>query len=111
MNMFKVGACIAWAAVAISGATPASALISTYQSGSYAACSANITADFYDDSCGQFWSYRQTIRLVSSTCNGGGCSNDVGDVRTEFAYPTGRKVTDAYYPCAGNIYELGSCAC
>jgi hypothetical protein len=117
MKLFKLGVCIAWGAVAVSSATPASAYALTYQSGAYAACSANYSSGFFSDGVcsGAEFNYEQTIKFVSTTCNaGGGCTDQMGVTYTDFVYPTGRKATSLDVDCseAGyRTYGLGTCAC
>jgi hypothetical protein len=123
-RLFNVGACIAWAAVAMSSAAPASALAVTTQVGSFASCSANsssLSRGFCFDTDQKmnqvYTSYTQTIKLVSQGCSAGGCQADASTVYTDFIYPVGRKTaTDATVNYCGfggsnRYYELSSCAC
>jgi hypothetical protein len=114
MTLIKLVACIAWAAAAISGATPAEAIAVTVVSGNYATCSASYTTGGQTQ-CGYSTSYRQNIKFVSIGCSLGGCNEDSGGVYTDFVYPTGRKSASLVVACNGlityNVYNLGSCAC
>jgi hypothetical protein len=119
-NIIKLVAALGWAGVAVSSATPASAIAVTYQSGPYAACSNNadaFQASFYgcDASATFSTSYLQRIQFVTQTCNGGGCQPGASSVYTDFIYTTGRKPASLLdWTCDGDmilIYTLGSCAC
>jgi hypothetical protein len=114
-STLKLIACLAWAGVAISSATPASAIAFTYTAGaSYASCSAD-TEVINWELCGIPFEYYQTIKFVSTACSSGGCAGQ-GDTYVEFAYSPGRKVATFWSGCTdsaatGNLYNLGSCAC
>jgi hypothetical protein len=115
-TIFKLLPCLAWAALAISSASPASARILTSDYADYATCSASwgySNQALWCDSGAYFQSdYVQHIRMVTTGCSAGGCGGD-GQVYTEFTYGTGRK-TASYLgdSCGGmNVYGLDSCAC
>jgi hypothetical protein len=112
MNLFKMGVCIAWAALAISSATPATATVLTNQNGDYAACSADTSTQYQLwTACQMETSYIQTIRFISTSCGAGGCNDGNGMTYSEFEYDPGRKTTNYLGACTLNIYGLGSCAC
>jgi hypothetical protein len=113
-NLFKLMGCIAWAAVAVSSATPASAKARTPQLGGWASCSANYNAT-YDNSCGLIFNYAQIIKFVNQGCSSGGCS-PVSDVTlVENVYPLGRKVSFSGGGCSTSnnyyLFDLYTCAC
>jgi hypothetical protein len=117
-NLFRAAVCAAWVAAAISTAAPANALALTQQSGgNYASCSNNYTYNSEIFTCadeGGPWSYRQTISLVSTACNEGGCDFNRGAVYTDFLYGPGRKIALQYYVCPSaimNLYGFDTCAC
>ena len=112
-KFLKVAICSAWAAFAMSAATPSSARAITAQSGSYAACSNYSDTDpfFY---CDVQFNYVQSIKFIGSPCNSGSCGGDwLTDV--ESLYSTGRKTTSYIASCgdaSGNaLWEIGSCGC
>jgi hypothetical protein len=122
-NMLKLVACMAWAGVAISSATPASAIAASGGTGNYAACSADSTPEVHEF-CGTFFNYNQTIRFLSVSCNSGGCAQEMGATYTESAYGPGRKVAELLRICEGefggsvfssptglNMYGLDTCGC
>jgi hypothetical protein len=112
-NVLKLVACVAWACVAISSATPANARIVTSQTGQYAACSANYGSQS-NAYCFEF-PYYQQIKLTSRfgmCASGGTCTPDNSVVQSEWVYPTGRKTATIAFPCGGgNTYELDTCSC
>jgi hypothetical protein len=111
-NIIKLAACLAWAGVAVSSATPASAYAVTLQIGDYAACSANIETGS-TNFCGQTWPYKQTIKFLGDPCNGGGCTEGSGVTYTDFVYEPGRKTAVLEQMCqlSRRYYGLDSCAC
>jgi hypothetical protein len=113
-SLFKWMGCIAWAAVAVSSATPASAKARTPVGGGYASCSASYNPTS-EDSCGLHFSYGQIIKFINQGCSSGGCS-PVSDVTlVESVYPLGRKVSYGGGGCSGNnnyyLFDLYTCAC
>ena len=118
-TLITLGAAAAWAALAVSTASPAHAVvIFVNQGGPYATCSnsSNTTAG---GACGYTTSYMQNIKVVAAGCNSGGCSSDSWAFVTAL-YSTGRKVTSPVTTCSITIpggyinyrvYNLGSCAC
>jgi hypothetical protein len=129
-NIFKLVACLTWAGVAVSSATPASAIAVTTQTGSYASCSTASTAST-NTFCGTppnpmdygdivyagdptvYTSYVQQIKFVSVACSGGGCQGDNAQVHVEGLYGAGRKVVSGLDSCDGYYYKYGldTCAC
>jgi hypothetical protein len=121
-NVIKLVACLAWAGVAVSSATPVNARGITAQSGSYASCSANYNTYYYQFECdlapyepAPFSSnYDQTIKFISTACNAGGCAPGSASVCTDIVYPTGRKTVSIERMCSGSglrLYGFGTCAC
>jgi hypothetical protein len=123
-RLMTVVAGIAWAGVALSSAASANAVAVTTQTGGFAACSANSSPlnkahcfDSYRKEMNFHTSYTQTIKLVGTACNAGGCQPDASTVYTDFIYPVGRKTAyDAsldYCDFGGtsHYYELSSCEC
>jgi hypothetical protein len=118
ITKLSLAACLAWAACAISYATPADALAFTMQTGPYATCSASYDTQYnnfcYTPDIGGYLfytSYRQQIRFVGSGCNTGGVCAQGGDVWTDMLYTTGRKPATLYYYCEMTGYGLDTCAC
>jgi hypothetical protein len=113
-KLFTLAACIAWAGVAISSASTASALALTEQTGAYAACSASYQSMTWEN-CGYQTTYTQNITFVQTACNqSGGCGANNGTVYTDGIYTTGRKTTSWQATCLEVgmfVYGLGSCAC
>jgi hypothetical protein len=129
-NILKLVACLTWAGVAVSSATPASAIAVTNQTGSYASCS-NASQAATNTFCGTphnpmddydniyagdptvYTSYMQQIKFVSVACSGGGCQGDNGQVYVEGLYGVGRKVVTGLDSCDGYWYKYGldTCAC
>jgi hypothetical protein len=120
-NTIKLAACLAWAAAVVSSATPATALATTTQIGSYANCSASTTTlaqpaykcVSVDMPGGWPFYYMQTIRLTGTTCNAGGCDPTTSSVYTDTIYPVGRKVASLDSLCSSSwrLYGLDTCAC
>jgi hypothetical protein len=113
MTGLALGACIAWAGLAISMATPADAYMMTWASGgNYANCSANkLNSLYYDAGCQHQWTYQQQVAIITTSCNAGGCSSS-GMVYTDMVYGAGRKTLSRGGLCSGGyVYSLGSCAC
>jgi hypothetical protein len=116
-NIIKLVAALAWGGVAVSSATPASAIAVTNQSGAYASCSASYsTSSIGWKFCeSEYTCYTQQIKFINTACNQGGCTGDTGTVWTDMIYPVGRKVTYGPTQCGltenYNVYEIGSCAC
>jgi hypothetical protein len=109
-NIIKLAACLAWAGLAVSSATPVDAMVTTRAGfGLYASCSASYstyadTGLFCDDAV---WSYTQNIKFVSSACSTGGCSETTGSVYVESVYPAGRKPVISLGGCSNSmVYEL-----
>jgi hypothetical protein len=110
-KLINLAYAIAWAGAAISGATPASALVETYDSGDYASCS-NHDYYTYNESCNGSFGYEQYIRFVSIACSSGDCRGGDITLRAEFVYGAGRKVATPYSSCNDmNLYGLDDCAC
>jgi hypothetical protein len=105
--------CIAWAGVAMSSATEASAKAGTYQglNMTYASCSAS-SSSVYNETCGVIFHYQQNIQFVQTACNTGGCAQ-TGGTYVDFLYPAGRKTASFSATCTApfTIYNLGTCAC
>jgi hypothetical protein len=117
-NIIKLIACLAWAGVAISSATPADALLVTTSTGPYATCSAEWQYRNNASCTGMTFltSYQQQIKFVTTACSGGACSMAFApSIYTENVYGTGRKTTTSYGLCDPSflqyIYGLGTCAC
>jgi hypothetical protein len=128
-NIIKLAAALAWGGVAVSSASPASALAIMNQSGAYATCAAN----YYAQELGHCWQgsgqidesgiesgyvlyethYKQQIRfVVSSTCNADGCSTDTSEVYVDAVYSVGRKTVTSQSMCnVKHVYGLGTRAC
>jgi hypothetical protein len=113
---YLVGA-IAWAAVAISSSSNASAYtITSLQAQGYATCGTSYTSYPPTEFCALLiGNYIQTIKMVTTSCNSGGCSSP-GSVWVSFRYPAGRKIVSFYESCGDAAktyygYNLGSCAC
>jgi hypothetical protein len=105
--------CIAWAALAISSATPADALaLSKVGGASYANCSA-ASEYFSFTNCSIDFQISQRIKMVGDPCNGGNCDNDEGGILVEFVYEPSRKVAQELEECSlyGHLYALDSCSC
>jgi hypothetical protein len=112
-NMLKTMCAVAWAAFGISSAAPAHAIYVSSGTGDYATCSGNWWYDVHDD-CEMTLNYFQMIKLHSTTCNGGDCSDNGGGGGVDAAYATGRKPAYFAFSCpgsSGNAWELGSCSC
>jgi hypothetical protein len=108
-----LAACIAWAAVAVSSASPANAMMLTNQVGNYATCATPyVTGAPPNCGDGRAWNYAQTIRLVSTTCSSSSCSA-TGSVWVESLYSVGRKVVSLEGECGYkyHVYAAGSCLC
>jgi hypothetical protein len=104
-------ACMAWAGVAVSTASPASANAETFQSGSYALCSIRFTTANRVNCNGTF-NYNMEMKLVNESCSKGSCTPWDSTVYTENRYTSGRKVTTLLSSCTlWNLYGLGSCGC
>jgi hypothetical protein len=104
-------ACIAWAALAVSSASPASANAETFQTGSYALCSMRYTTANRVNCNGTF-NYNMEIKLVNESCNKGSCTPVDNTVYTEFRYKSGRNITTLLSSCTTwNLYGFGSCGC
>jgi hypothetical protein len=121
-NIIKLIACLAWASVAVSSASPADASAITTQVGTFAACASQYTSTIqnhcpYVDAQEVFYgyqtAYKQQIKFVNTSCNTGGCTQDATDVYVDARYPVGRKVVTGSGPLCGAkyIYDLGSCEC
>jgi hypothetical protein len=110
-NIIKLVACLAWGGAAVSSATPATAMVATTQSGSYAAC----TAMFYGTTstiCYNVMNYQQLIKFNAIACGTGGCSADSFMVYTDTVYGSGRKTTTSVGFCSPNsFYWIGTCSC
>jgi hypothetical protein len=116
-NAFKLWVALAWGGVAISSASPASALYASPDAYSeYASCPA---AWMYmsepTEVCGNIFMYGQAIRFVGQACGAGGCQSD-GSGIVDSLYSPGRKIATDYGGCETmwglmGIYGLGSCAC
>jgi hypothetical protein len=116
MNRIKLVAALAWGAVAVSTATPASALLVTNQAAAgYATCSA--ATNYREDSWGCLDTYyEQYIKFVGTGCSSGTCTPQNGFVYCDFEYTAGRKTTHFQSKCGASnsywsIYALGDCAC
>jgi hypothetical protein len=114
-NVFKLVACVVWAAVAVSSATPASAVaagqVSPYE---WVSCSPiyGSNSEPVTDHCGWQFPYYQNLRFVARACSGGSCSNDASTLLTEFPYTNGRKFVAWDQQCGTLwIFGLDSCAC
>jgi hypothetical protein len=90
-----LGSAVLWAAAAMGYAATADAYLYTYQSGYFAACSAN----YYAQANSFCWSdltqsyavnmsYVQGIKLVSTYCYSGSCVPDSSTVYTDQIYST-----------------------
>jgi hypothetical protein len=103
-------ACVLWAAVAISSATPANAYAATQQYGEHAACSA-ANSNWMWPGC-WIMSYKQIIKFQATSCGSGSCGSSNGDVYTESVYGTGRHVATCVDGCDGyNLYVMEPCSC
>jgi hypothetical protein len=112
MKLLNLGVCIAWAAVAISSASPVDAKAATSSTGNYAACGPDWNSTS-GSACGYTLNYTQRISMISMSCGSGGCSS-AGGVGVESVYlETGRKVASLVVTCAPSmhIYNLTSCTC
>jgi hypothetical protein len=119
-KLFTAGACIAWAAVAVSSAAPANARAASMQSADYAACSNHYesASSSYACSGGEYeFTYYQEIHFVTTRCNSAtGCVPNLGSTYTDQVYTTGRKIVSLMDSGCGmfgatSIYGLGTCAC
>jgi hypothetical protein len=112
-SLGRLVACVAWAGVAISSATPADALIVSKVGGApYANCSADWNY-YYHASCGMEFHVVQRIRMVSQACNGGTCDNESGGIMVEFVYASSRKIAEQVADCGpySYLYGLDTCSC
>jgi hypothetical protein len=114
-NMLKLGAAIAWAGAAVSSSAPASAVVVSQSTGSYATCTNNTYA-YATSFCGYTFNYYQLIRFNEVACSTGGCTQETFPTFVEYAYSTGRKTaTLITLSCAQNpgynVYGVGSCGC
>jgi hypothetical protein len=104
--------CAAWAAVAVSSASPADALAITYQTGLYATCASGwqVEPGFL---CETDYAGSQIIKFVTTACSGGTCSAQYQGVYVTFQYPFGRTQTTQYSSCTSGhaIYGLTTCSC
>jgi hypothetical protein len=110
----KLVTCVLWSGVALSGATPARALMFSTQSGSFALCSNSYMA-IDAQHCDLGFGYVQGIKLATVACNSGGTCRDAivaNGVDVEFVYSLGRKRVMPVEGCAeGNLYDLSYCPC
>jgi hypothetical protein len=110
-NAIKVIASIAWAAAAISTATPASAIAQTPQTGAYATCTSSWEPHVFGNCNGQF-NYTQHMKLNTVSCNSSTCQPYDWNVFVEFLYSMGRNKATLQTSCTtANIYVLSPCEC
>jgi hypothetical protein len=115
-NVLKAVAALAWGGLALVTAGSANARLMTTQFGQYATCSGSWGYGTQTFSCiDQFYfngGYTQNIKLVSTPCNGGACSDQAGTVYVEFVYEPGRKPAYLGEVCGGwRLYDLDTCTC
>jgi hypothetical protein len=124
VRWLKLVCCMAWAGAGLSsaGSAQAYALMDPVLTGSgnYVSCTNTSSAASIDCSYYHF-SYRQSMKFISSSCNSGTCAVS-GNVYTDFVYTTGRKtVSTIGQTCQSpsgtsvtvyaNVVALGSCSC
>jgi hypothetical protein len=116
-NIIKLVACLAWAGVAVSSATPANAKALTQQMvGQFGTCSSSYSAAYYDGgyNCNFIrFNYSQNIKFVVVSCSSGACTTEMATTYVESLYATGRKVAVNAMSCGGQgtLVDMGSCAC
>jgi hypothetical protein len=112
IKLMNLAACVAWACVAISSASPASALVETMHAGPYATCSPTYRYEIWE-TCNGLFSYTNDVRFISTACSSGGCSGFAQDgTWLDVQYSVGRKKTTQMTSCNGyNLYAFGSCGC
>jgi hypothetical protein len=120
MKLHPLFACLAWAGVLVSSATPAQAIAITTQSGEFVNCQVQNTFNYVDhclfrDPNVPYWTtaYVQNMKFVTLGCSVGGCNNDTGTAHTDVIYAVGRKTAalQEVLCLQKKLYALGSCAC
>jgi hypothetical protein len=116
VNTLKIVACLLWAGVGISAATPANALIETTVSGNkdYAIATFNQTS-VVNENCNGLFNYLQDIRFPRNQCKSGGCAEapEPPATRVDSLYVGGRHELTKLQSCVPGrwLCELGSCPC
>jgi hypothetical protein len=117
LDVIKLTACLAWAGVAVSSATPANALAVTMQYGAYATCSSSITYTTIGTKyCPEVYTAAaQNIKFLSQACNTGGCIGS-SNCYVDFIYNPGRTTTELQETFCGTggswrVWALSSCSC
>jgi hypothetical protein len=115
-NTLKIVACLLWAGVGISAATPANALMETTVGGkkSYGIVGGNWAAQV-DENCNGVFNYLQDIRFPNIRCNSGQCMEAwlTPTARVDNLYVWGRLELTLLQSCLPDrwLMEIGSCPC